>query len=94
MKKTTSTKNENPTRQEVNGRMDDRTIHERIAERAYELYQKRGQSHGNDLDDWLEAERIVLSEHRPSEAAPVLKAKPASGAKSTRKASGEQKAAS
>jgi hypothetical protein len=94
MKKITPKKNENLTKEEVNGRMDDQPIHERIAERAYELYQKRGQSHGKDLDDWLEAERLVLSEHNPSEAMPALKAKPASRSKSTRKTSGEQKAAS
>lgn len=29
---------------------------DRIAERAYELYQQRGGEHGRDLDDWLEAE--------------------------------------
>jgi hypothetical protein len=94
MKKTTSKKNENPTQSEVNGQMDDRTLHERIAERAYNLYQKRGQSHGNDLDDWLEAERAVLSEHNASAPTPTIAAKPASRAKSTRKTSGERKAAS
>jgi len=93
MKKTTPKKSDNPT-QEADGRMDDQTIHERIAERAYELFQQRGQSHGSDLDDWLEAERIVLSEQRPNEATPALKTKPASRAKSTRKGSGEQKAVS
>ena len=34
----------------------------RIAERAYELYQHRGGHHGQDLEDWLAAEREVLSE--------------------------------
>ena len=29
---------------------------EEIAERAYEIYLSRGQSDGNDLDDWLQAE--------------------------------------
>jgi hypothetical protein len=28
-----------------------------VARRAYEIYQRRGGSHGADLDDWLEAER-------------------------------------
>lgn len=28
-----------------------------IAHRAYELYLARGQEHGHDLDDWLQAER-------------------------------------
>ena len=32
---------------------------DRIAARAYELYQQRGGSHGRDTDDWLEAEREV-----------------------------------
>jgi Protein of unknown function (DUF2934) len=31
-----------------------------IAERAYELYKKRGGQNGHELDDWLEAEREVL----------------------------------
>ena len=42
--------------------MDDEVLRQRIAEKAYELYEKRGQSHGQDLDDWLEAERLVFSE--------------------------------
>ena len=42
--------------------MGDEVLRQRIAETAYELYEKRGQSHGQDLDDWLEAERLVLSE--------------------------------
>jgi outer membrane biosynthesis protein TonB len=32
----------------------------RIANRAYELYLQRGQEHGHDLEDWLEAERQIL----------------------------------
>lgn len=30
---------------------------ERIALRAYEIYLERGGNHGQDLEDWLEAER-------------------------------------
>jgi hypothetical protein len=30
---------------------------ERIARRAYERFQTRGGAHGQDQDDWLEAER-------------------------------------
>ena len=29
---------------------------EAIAQRAYEIYKARGQTHGKDADDWLEAE--------------------------------------
>ena len=41
---------------------DDTLRHQRIAEKAYELHQCRGCCHGRNLDDWLEAERLVLSE--------------------------------
>jgi hypothetical protein len=44
------------------------SIRQRIAEKAYDLYQFRGCCHGHDLDDWLEAERMVSAE---------LKVKPA-----------------
>ena len=35
---------------------------QRIAEKTHEFYQCRSCCHGRDLDDWLEAERLVLSE--------------------------------
>ena len=40
----------------------DGDIQRRIQDKAYELYQKRGCSCGNDLDDWYEAERLVKAE--------------------------------
>ena len=30
---------------------------EQIAARAYEIFLRRGASHGSDLEDWLQAER-------------------------------------
>jgi len=36
-----------------------------IAKRAYELYSERGYRHGNALDDWLDAEREILSQIPP-----------------------------
>ena len=30
-----------------------------IAKRAYELYERRGLGHGQDLSDWLEAEQQI-----------------------------------
>jgi hypothetical protein len=39
-------------------------LRRRVAEKAYELYEKRGHTHGHDLGDWLEAERLVLAEMR------------------------------
>jgi hypothetical protein len=41
---------------------DDELLHQRIAEKAHELYECRGCCYGRDLDDWLEAERLVLAE--------------------------------
>ena len=35
---------------------------ERIAKRAFEIYQARGGTGGRDLDDWLQAEREVDAE--------------------------------
>jgi hypothetical protein len=34
-------------------------VSELIQKRAYELFEQRGQLPGNDLDDWLHAEREV-----------------------------------
>lgn len=39
--------------------MDQEEINEKIRNKAYELFEKRGYSHGNDLADWLEAERLI-----------------------------------
>ena len=36
-----------------------------IATRAYALYEERGYRHGCDLQDWLDAEREILS-RKPS----------------------------
>lgn len=30
-----------------------------IRKKAYELYEKRGKKQGRDIDNWLEAEKIV-----------------------------------
>lgn len=35
---------------------------ERIAARAYELYEARGGAHGQDFDDWLQAEQQIDDE--------------------------------
>jgi hypothetical protein len=37
-------------------------INRRTAERAYFLFQERGCEHGRDLEDWLNAEAMVLRE--------------------------------
>ena len=43
----------------VNGSPLTEQLLERIGRRAFELYQLRGESHGQDWEDWLEAERQV-----------------------------------
>ncbi len=40
---------------------DNGTWH-RIAEKAHELYEQRGRSHGLDVEDWLKAEAIITGE--------------------------------
>lgn len=35
-----------------------------IAVRAYELFIARGEAPGNDVDDWLQAERELLEKNR------------------------------
>ena len=42
---------------------DDR--HEKISQRAYQLYEGGGCVNGNDMDYWLKAEREILKQ-RPS----------------------------
>jgi Protein of unknown function (DUF2934) len=36
----------------------------RVARKAYELFQHRGGESGRDVEDWLEAERLVRQEQR------------------------------
>jgi hypothetical protein len=40
----------------------DEELYERVARKAYELYQQRGEIAGHDLSDWLTAERLVKAE--------------------------------
>ncbi|HXX81192.1 MAG TPA: DUF2934 domain-containing protein [Thermodesulfovibrionales bacterium] len=38
-------------------------LYDEIVIVAYDLYEKRGRVHGYHVEDWLEAERIVLERH-------------------------------
>ena len=38
-------------------------IHDEIARLAYELYEKGGRVHGNELKNWFDAEKIVMGKH-------------------------------
>lgn len=37
-------------------------VREQIARKAYELYEQRGRRDGQDMDDWLKAEEIIMRE--------------------------------
>lgn len=41
--------------------------HDEIAKIARELYEKSGRKEGCDLDNWLEAERIVMARYKEQE---------------------------
>jgi hypothetical protein len=62
MKKGTKKKEEIFAEQPTAPIVNDHGLHQAIAEKAYALYQEGGRRHGQDLADWLEAERLVLSE--------------------------------
>jgi len=55
----------------------DESLNDRIARRAYEKFVARRGRHGNDLEDWLAAEREVLdeilAEKKPRKRAPRAK---------------------
>ena len=36
-----------------------------VARKAYDLFQRRGGESGRDIEDWLEAERLVRQEQHP-----------------------------
>ena len=46
---------------------------EEIEVRAYQIYVERGSTHGQDVDDWLQAERELVEKY----SKPVQKAKAA-----------------
>jgi hypothetical protein len=41
----------------------DKNMCDEIARVAYSLYEKRGRTPGNDLADWVEAEKIVMKKY-------------------------------
>ncbi len=41
----------------------EKKIYDEITIVAYDLYEKSGRAHGQDVQNWLEAERIVLARH-------------------------------
>ena len=41
-------------------------LHGEVAKTAYDFYVKRGMINGNDLEDWLKAEKIVMGQQAKS----------------------------
>jgi hypothetical protein len=54
-------------------RISDHDLYERVARRAYDLYQQRGEVPRDELADWLLAERLVQDElqHGPVPEEPL-----------------------
>ncbi|MBI4228996.1 MAG: DUF2934 domain-containing protein [Deltaproteobacteria bacterium] len=53
-----------PRRHSENAKLDEETLNQTIRKKAYEIYEKRGGGHGQDLDDWIEAENIVKGKRK------------------------------
>jgi len=58
-KRPTSRKGSSPAARNANAQA--LILHEQIAQRAYELYERRGRQSGYELKDWLQAEREIRS---------------------------------
>ncbi len=54
-KKTTQTKSKKASWKDLS----QEELHSLIEKKAYELFEKRGYSHGDDFSDWFEAEKLV-----------------------------------
>jgi hypothetical protein len=50
-----------------NNKLSTSDLQERIRNRAYDLYEKRGASDGQALDDWLQAKAEVLGVVAPKD---------------------------
>jgi hypothetical protein len=37
-------------------------FYDRVSQKAFELYEHRGGENGRDIEDWLEAERLIRQE--------------------------------
>lgn len=48
--------------QNVKSFVDAATYNQRVQEKAYELYLKRAGAPGDEVGDWLEAEKIIAAE--------------------------------
>ncbi len=49
----------------------DTSIREKIEQRAYEIYLRRGSTHGSHEDDWAQAEKEIMAEINKKEETPA-----------------------
>jgi len=59
----------------------EKNIYDEIAKVAHDLYEKSGRVHGRDVQNWLEAEKIVLARYEKG----TKKEMPISSSKATTK---------
>jgi len=52
--------------------MHNKIPHDKISKRAFEKWVNRGRPHGNDLQDWLEAEAELKGEQSRAPGTPVM----------------------
>ncbi len=53
------TKKTKPSTTRGKKKVDEQLVREMIERKAYEIYEQRGREPGKELDDWLEAEKII-----------------------------------
>lgn len=61
-------------------------LHDEISKVAKELYEKSGRIEGRDLDNWLEAEKIVMARYKEKEKLGAEKPASKKKASTTKKA--------
>lgn len=61
VKKTTARKKVMDAQEQLDAqsKMDREEYARRVAIKAYELFERRGYRHGADVEDWLQAERLI-----------------------------------
>ena len=69
----------------MSGRIDNETLREEIARRAYAKFCDRGCVHGGDMEDWIAAEREVVAEPQQSRARENERADPGTRRKRKRR---------
>jgi hypothetical protein len=57
--------------------LNDESVLDRICHRAYEIFQSRGQEHGHDQEDWLQAEIEIIDQMVEEELLSTLDPAPA-----------------